>query len=1237
VGTHTFSGVTAAFIISWGLLLLVIESGLWRGWFTFSSLIETLWFSLKENWQRLVACVVMCAVLWDTGRPQRLLGITELEFPMVPILRFTSIVFSANCLDAVMGVCYRWFKNKIHDRKLKRRENAFSCVFRDDILKSTLRARSPQYGTLLDYARKHCDRDDHTGCYRHHCKYCWAAAMATIPDTKVLPAKFTQWVEEQQDQDFNHVCIATCEREIDPEECAYYLQCLLAVHSAYALQLSSVMEYVGTPEGGKKKSGKWYKRQQHATHMAKRASNLLMSSDYEKVQSAYQLDPDAGDEMLERILERMPDLAMYDDEDYDDWQELSAHTTLTADTAEERGTTSVVLRLRDNARRNRRAAFDRIRNACMKKAVRKEGFIEKHLERWQVYFGQFVELKEGPEKETVQYQKPDGPDPLQAVANITLESTPVDLEGWVAEQLQRNLDDWKERDVIQAKFAKIETFVPESPAPSCDVCGKPYGYSTKRKRFCECPVKEGCVAESSVVVADDLPTAFAKWEDQHTSHGYIRRAPQGVWFVTNRHDTRFTPNSAGYDHAAQVEIGAKVAIVMRKQVFTATLREKAADDRDRVQYLLMPEEGFDASKLPDVKFGKTPTVGSVVSMWAYDMRDNKWGVTFGAVKHVTSEGHFFYQCTTQPGFCRTPVYDQMGRVIGGHYHPGINTASGKAPGAEGENGVLVKGVAQMASRHRVISQGLTRALNSSVDWDLGKSPWPHRKAKQQKVYPPEEMSETVRSMIPPTYIYAEPSTDQVKAEVEKFGEQRPCGPFDKRLLAIANLATMAMERDAQSPPRRITFEHVNDIVRQVIQTDKSAGVYPGGHKQHVEDFTEKTGEEAVVTYVDYIWQAWKWFEQGNPELELENEKVADLIRQLKYWQVLGKLDGYKKTKLMQGRSVQAPTLAMKCFWNIAFQANDKDWASRNYHFRVGADQDQTIPKHLMEQYSRAIGCVAFDQTGWDRYMLAMLMRFFFRDYMPVMQPGVPPLLMEVLEDATINSMLIFADGTMCQKKRGNPSGFPNTLRLNCVTHLFVYNYIVASLLQTSDVIVPTVIDVLNFQREHIFLEICGDDSAVWLKTQEAKIALGADQDWDRLTRAWALWPWDGKLEGSHMWGKPFCTLGNEDLLKIPPFISRKFIKMDDFIWRIIATPVRTAKRLLHQDGKDEDMYIELLRSFANSNAHLIWWHEAGMAKVLMFDALALWIPEEWRLIVKDATTIYAGRFRAAVLWGTPCK
>jgi len=210
-----------------------------------------------------------------------------------------------------------------------------------------------------------------------------------------------------------------------------------------------------------------------------------------------------------------------------------------------------------------------------------------------------------------------------------------------------------------------------------------------------------------------------------------------------------------------------------------------------------------------------------------------------------------------------------------------------------------------------------------------------------------------------------------------------------------------------------------------------------------------------------------------------------------------------------------------------------------------------------------------------------------------------------VNDVVVHSHLVFPDGDLAVKHQGNPSGFPNTLRLNCVVHMMVYNYILLQSLRKGEEL-PTINEVLAFHHDHMFLEICGDDSRIWVLSQYGMDVFGASRHWDNLIERWKFFPWEGKLEGEYVFPTEFRYLTQAQLLNIPPFISRKIVHMDGYYWQILASPVRSATRLLHSVGIDPVGKVELQRSYANANAHLFWWHETGACKILFLEGLKHW-------------------------------
>ena len=152
------------------------------------------------------------------------------------------------------------------------------------------------------------------------------------------------------------------------------------------------------------------------------------------------------------------------------------------------------------------------------------------------------------------------------------------------------------------------------------------------------------------------------------------------------------------------------------------------------------------------------------------------------------------------------------------------------------------------------------------------------------------------------------------------------------------------------------------------------------------------------------------------------------------------VDGYKLRKLDVGRSVQAPSFTLKVLWKACFGESDENWSGRNHMFREGADYDQAVDPTKVGLYKDTLAPLAMDKSAFDRRMPPCMMEAFFNAYLPHVCVGVPPLLSQFFAQSTINTYLLLTNGEMFRKFMGNPSGFPGTLRLNCIGLLIAFCY-----------------------------------------------------------------------------------------------------------------------------------------------------------------------------------------------------
>jgi len=302
------------------------------------------------------------------------------------------------------------------------------------------------------------------------------------------------------------------------------------------------------------------------------------------------------------------------------------------------------------------------------------------------------------------------------------------------------------------------------------------------------------------------------------------------------------------------------------------------------------------------------------------------------------------------------------------------------------------------------------------------------------------------------------------------------------------------------------------------------------------------------------------------------------------WMASGKNDRYKLKKALKraGRSIQAPTILFKALWKLFFGVSDVTWAQhlkKPYH--VGVNSKLPVEQWKVDLMVKAVAVGATDMTGYDRRMPADVMQACFHLYFMEMVPGLPHSVVDFFAKHTIHSVIAGVDGKLYQKHRGNPSGFPATLRLNSVVLRACTNIVWAHLLDCP----------VDEVEQHVFTEYCGDDSRSWALTpKSAAILLGATspatgttmlEEWDR------CFHWEVKDEGR------VALDGTLDGLQTAPhFISRKVVVMDGLVYNCLADPDRlVSKMFLVQEG---DKRVALAVNLLLASDWLLVRHLYGM-------------------------------------------
>jgi len=252
---------------------------------------------------------------------------------------------------------------------------------------------------------------------------------------------------------------------------------------------------------------------------------------------------------------------------------------------------------------------------------------------------------------------------------------------------------------------------------------------------------------------------------------------------------------------------------------------------------------------------------------------------------------------------------------------------------------------------------------------------------------------------------------------------------------------------------------------------------------------------------------------------------------------------------------------------------------------------------MVEVLRNAKGCIAADLTAFDRYMSAEMIAPFFMAYLSHFNPGVPDNLLRFLAQLTINGPLLMSDGTVYMRTRGNPSGFMNTLRLNCVVHLTCLAYVVMRRTGISDPLA-----VANIMHDEMYVQMCGDDSRHFALSDRAVDIFDLAHNGQAFLDVWAdELPWEVKLEGIVTYPN------NSDLPEraaiTPPMVSRRFLVIQGRVFEPLYNLSRVLKRLACSESRDPELEKALAMSAFSSLALHIFWMAHGWLRSPVLDFL----------------------------------
>jgi hypothetical protein len=548
-----------------------------------------------------------------------------------------------------------------------------------------------------------------------------------------------------------------------------------------------------------------------------------------------------------------------------------------------------------------------------------------------------------------------------------------------------------------------------------------------------------------------------------------------------------------------------------------------------------------------------------------------------------------------------PVFTSSGNIIGGHYHPGIAVGGVICPGSERETLTVPKGFTRAYTPPvmDVVSGALPQGEETleCVGKLKGKG-----RTEKFKMHPLRPLAAIPG--VNPRYFLAKPSTDMLHREIQKFGGDIN---FDvpEEIFKKAERLALLMDMPSLVPYKEPGLDEFIAVVRELgSKTGTSAGSSADGSQyDYVCSFaglqagTDGAFEEGVVGCATMIYELYQCVAEDREV----PEHLMDMYCSCFVWNVQGKKDGYKRKKLYDGRSIQCPCFEQKVMWKVVMGAGDEVWNKMDTHFRVGFDFNRPVPPHHDAHYLQTRAILAFDETAFDRRVPAEMLESFFHRYLPVMCPGVPKPLLEFFAEATIHSLLQMTDGTVYLKHRGNPSGFMNTLRLNCYLQCLVWCCILFIRLDEIGH-TATVAEAYEFfgkadaqvaEVRHFFLEMCGDDSRLFVNSEYAAIIFDVAHDGEAVLNCWKRhFPWEVKIEGIVVYR------GDESLERrvslIPPFIGRQCVIQDGYLWTPIMCPSRTVKRLVHVEERSAELQVELETAAWATLVQHMYWTERGM-------------------------------------------
>lgn len=705
---------------------------------------------------------------------------------------------------------------------------------------------------------------------------------------------------------------------------------------------------------------------------------------------------------------------------------------------------------------------------------------------------------------------------------------------------------------------------------------------------------EGSVSSSTAYDCDAC-VAAVQFSDGRLMQGYLmKRESNYIWFVTGRHKvTVGTNNVMGVEDGFAGPFSQENVKLIRPQQseLEVIVMDRRTAGGDRVCLRLAGA----IAGVPPARVARAVS-GAPVSAKYWCGLTHRWMHVVGTVKMVTDTA-VAYGMSTVAGTCRMPIFDSHGRIVAGHYFPFVSTTSGTYPAGEVECGDLPDAWVDDYKPPPMKPQGGVTGL-------LGVR-GPVLRTEGHKVYGLRDDADL--KLYKAEFHMAKPSTAMLHKELGKYFDPLTCA-IDQETLRVALAATLMLETDGRSAVHPPTYEDFELELRGLDNERTNAGSDGFGttHHEFIVEMGEGDPELGILRVAKRAYHLWECItKRAVPDpTDLED------LQLLRMWCVQGKRDGYKYKKLYVGRSIQAPSLTFKLMYRVQLAKADSQWISREFMFRAGYDMDMPVPDRLADLYSGTLASLGLDESAFDRKMPAEFMQAYFNGYLPYMCPGVDPNYAKFLADATINSFLVLTDGSIYRKDRGNPSGFPNTLRLNCVVQLMAWCY--AMCIRLKELGCPCDAETIaSIFSEDIFLEICGDDSRANVLSPFGATLLDSRNGWKDWLDIWSrALPWEVKIEGAVEFQHEIDVQGRVHfsepfevrMMRMPPLVARRLFVADDILWAPLWNAPRCVRRLMSEEGNKSlgplgrsEAEEEVLRLSAFMSLKLVVdWHLRGL-------------------------------------------